>query len=241
MRIEAQPAFVLHATPYRETSLLVEAMTRDHGRVGLVARGVRGPRSQPLRAALQPLQAILVDYVQKGELATLVRAEPAAPMPAPAGEALLAGFYASELLLRLAPRGDALPEAFDRFAETLIALGRHPQAMAWTLRRFERDLLGALGYGLPLDSDAAGQPLDPAARYRLDPERGALREPRPQARSVTGAALIALDADLEPASGDLRELRGALREVIAHHLGPRPLRSWGMLAEFARLSPTSPG
>ncbi|MFC4728472.1 DNA repair protein RecO [Coralloluteibacterium thermophilus] len=237
MRIEAQPAFVLHATPYRESSLLVELMTRDHGRIGLVARGVRGPRKQSLRAALQPLQAVLVDYVQRGDLGTLSRAEAAAPMPMPVGDALLAGLYASELLLRLAPRGDALPEAFDRFAETLVALAEAPAHTAWTLRRFERDLIGILGYGLPLDCDADGAPLEPGARYRLDPERGPLRERQAQVRSVTGAALLALDADTEPGTQDLRELRDALRGVIAHHLGPRPLRSWGLLGEFARLRP----
>ncbi|MBS7458617.1 DNA repair protein RecO [Coralloluteibacterium stylophorae] len=240
MRVEAQPAFILHATAYRETSLLVEALTRDHGRVGLIARGVRGAKRQPLRAALQPLQAVLLDYAQKGELATLARAEPVAPLPAPAGEALLAGFYLSELVLRLAPRNDAVPDVFDLFATTLAALSDPHVRLAWSLRRFERDLLDALGYGLPLTEDAAGLAVDPQARYRLDPEQGPVREPRPVVRSVPGTALLALAADREPDAAGLRALRDALREVIAHHLGPRGLKSWGMPGEFARLLPPGP-
>ena len=66
MRVEGQPAFVLHARPWRETSLIVEMLSRDHGRIGLVARGVQGPKRHPLRAALQPLQHVRVDYMQRG-------------------------------------------------------------------------------------------------------------------------------------------------------------------------------
>ncbi len=238
MRSTRQPAFVLHAQPWRETSLLVELLTRDHGRIGVVARGVRGSRSQPLRAALQPLQAIHADYVQRGELATLVRAEAAEAPPALAGNALLAAFYLSELVLRLAPRGDALPGLFVRYAHALAELSSHA-TLAWTLRRFERDLLDELGYGLPFDRDAEGVPLDPAARYRIEAEHGPKRvfsvREGVEDRGISGAALLALAADREPPPDQLRELRGALRAVIAHHLGPRGLRSWGLPGELARL------
>ena len=106
MRIAGEPAFVLHARPWRETSLLVEALTANHGRLGLVARGVRGARRQPLRAALQPLQHVRLDAVQQGELAQLRNAEALDAAPLLAGEAVLAAFYVNELVLRLAPRND---------------------------------------------------------------------------------------------------------------------------------------
>ena len=67
MRIENQPAFVLHARNWRETSLLVEVLSLDHGRIGLVARGVHGPKKHLLRAALQPLQHIRLAAVQRGD------------------------------------------------------------------------------------------------------------------------------------------------------------------------------
>ncbi len=54
MRIDAEPAFVLHARQWRESSLLLEVLSQQHGRLGLVARGVQGPKRQVLRAALQP-------------------------------------------------------------------------------------------------------------------------------------------------------------------------------------------
>lgn len=238
MRITDQPAFVLHTRPWRESSLLIELLSRDHGRVGVIARGVRGPKRQPLRAALQPLQAITIDYVQRGELAQLRHAEASGAAPRLGGDALMAAFYLNELLLRLLPRDDPSPGVHARYGDTLAALaGAAP--VAWTLRRFERDLLDAIGYGLSLDVDVDGVAIDPAARYRLDPGDGAQRVLSTRAgdaAGITGAALLALATDTLPPSSQLRELRGALRGVIAFHLGARGLRSWGLLGEFARVA-----
>ena len=162
-RVEGQPAFVLHAQPYRETSLLVEAFTRDHGRQGLVARGVRGARGQPLRAVLQPLQPLLIDFSGAGELLRLGGTEAAGAAFAPVGDALLAAFYVNELMLRLLPRGEALPGLFWRYTQTMSAL-QASDGWIWQLRRFERDLLADLGYALQLRGD-----LEPDAHYRYDP------------------------------------------------------------------------
>jgi DNA repair protein RecO (recombination protein O) len=238
MRILGQPAIVLHATRWRESSLLLEVLTHEYGRVGVVARGVHGPKKQPLRAALQPLQRIRVDYVQRGELGYLVQAEASGQSPVLSGDALMAGFYLSELALRLLPRSDAHPQLFLRFADALDELPT-TISLAWTLRRFERDLLDALGYALDLERDADNAPLDADARYRIDPEHGLwrVRETERRAEGVAGAALLALAKDVMPSDAQLREQRIALRSLIAHHLGARGLRSWGLLGEFARLKP----
>ena len=144
MRIEGDSAFVLHARPWRETSLLVEVLSATHGRLGLVARGVNSPKRQVLRAALQPLQHIRYDAVLAGELAQLRGAEALDAAPRLGGQVQLAAFYLNELVLRLAPRQDPLPELFGAYARTRAALA-DAGSLAWTLRRFERDLLGALG------------------------------------------------------------------------------------------------
>ena len=234
MRVQGQPAFVLHARPWRETSLIVELLTRDHGRIGLVARGVQGPKRQPLRAALQPLQHVRVDYVQRGELGRLLQAEAVDVAPVLHGETLLAAFYIAELLLRLLPRQDAADTVYDRYGALRAELaGDAP--LAWTLRRFERDLLDLLGYGLPLDRTDDGAPLDPAARYLLDAERGPLRDHRHARGSVSGAALLALASDRVPPPAQLAELRGALRGVLQGHLGGAPLKSWGLMSDLAGL------
>lgn len=240
MRYTAEPAFVLHARAWRESSLLVEVLTAEHGRLGLVARGVHGPKRHQLRAALQPLQFIRFDAVQRGELATLAGAEALDAAPRLGGEAMLAGFYLNELTLRLAPRGDPQPELFEAYASARRRLGEG-EPLAWTLRRYERDLLDALGFGFDWTSDSEGAPVDGAARYRLDPEAGprrllADRGHADRRGAATGRALLALAADSLPGDEDLASLRRPMREVLAYHLGPRGLKSWEMLGELARVS-----
>ena len=236
MRVLGEPAFVLHARPWRETSAIVELLTRSHGRVGVVARGLSTARKQPLRAALQPLQFLRVDYVQRGELARLAAAEAQDNAPVLAGERLLAGLYVNELLLRLTPRNDPAPAVFDLYARVRGALAL-ASPLAWELRRFERDLLDALGVGLPWDSTADGEACEPDARYRLDAETGPVRSALRVEDSISGEALLALASDLQPSPAGLAELRRALRRVLASHLGATPLRSWGLLDDLARVRP----
>ena len=243
MRIETEPAYVLHARPWRESSLLVEVLSEHHGRIGLVARGVQGPKRHVLRAALQPLQHIRLDAVQRGELAQLRAAEALDAAPQLHGDAALASFYLNELVLRLAPRSDPHPELYATYGETRARLGAG-EPLAWTLRRFERDLLDALGFGIAFDVDGDGVPIDPAARYRLDPEHGARRLLSDRGHgdrtsAATGRALLALAEDRMPDADDLAGLRLALRSVLEHHLGGRGLKSWDMLAELGRLAPRS--
>lgn len=241
MRIVAEPAFVLHARAYRETSLLVEVLSAQHGRLGLLARGVRGPRRHALRAALQPLQSIRFDALQRGELAQLQAAEALDAAPLLSGDAALAAFYVNELVLRLAPRQDPQPDlyvAYARVRERLRLDAGNRRQVAWLLRRFECDLLDALGFGLSLDVDGDGEPIDPAARYLLEPEHGPRRllSDRGRAAAATGSALLALAADRQPDEDDQASLRRALRAVLLHHLGGRGLKSWELIGDLGRLS-----
>jgi len=234
MRVEQQPGFVLHARAWRETSLLLEVLSRDHGRVGLVARGVRGARARLSRSLLQPLTPLHLSWSGSGELATLGAAEAAGASLPLSGEPLLCALYLNELVTRLLPRNDAHPALFDDYVEALARLAQ-PQAPAWTLRRFERDLLGHLGYGLVLDAESeGGAPLLPSGdyAYRLDagpvPWRGVADGLR-----LRGSALLALARDEAPDAQDLQTLRRLLRALIAHHLGGAQLRAWTMFAPSA--------
>lgn len=238
MRIEDEPAYVLHARSWRETSLLVEMLTEQHGRIGVLARGVSSPRSQALRAALQPLQWIRFSAVQRGELAQLRGAEALDAAPRLSGDAMLAGFYVNELVMRLAPRQDPLPDLYAYYGQMRQRLGAG-EPLAWTLRRFERDLLEALGFGFDLSHGSDGEPIDPAARYELDPLEGprrllSERGTDPRRGTATGSALLALAEDEMPGADDLASLRRGMRAVLLHHLGGRGLKSWEMLEDLRR-------
>ena len=243
MRFVGEPAFVLHARAWRETSLLVEVLSAEHGRIGLVARGVQGPKKHVLRAALQPLQSIRFDGVQRGKLAQLTAAEAVDAAPLLHGDAVLAAFYLNELCMRLAPRQAPQPELHAAYARVRERL-RAGEALAWILRRFERDLLDALGSGFDYASDGDGAPIDPAARYRLEAEHGPRRVLGERAgerrESATGRALQALGEDSLPNGEDLASLRLPLRGVLLHHLGGRGLKSWEMLGELGRLATPRP-
>ena len=240
MRYDAEPAYILHARPWRETSLLVDVLTRSHGRLGLLARGVRGPRRQAQLAALQPLQHVRLAAVQRGELANLTSVEAIDAPPLLPGHAALAAFYVNELVLRLAPRQDPNPELYALYGRIRAQL-HEAGALAWNLRRFERDLLQALGFGFDFSVEGDGAPIDPAARYRLDAEHGPRRvlgerSGESRLRQATGSALLALAEDRRPQAADLDSLRHAMREVLAQHLGPRGLKSWQLALELGRLS-----
>ncbi|PPU93526.1 DNA repair protein RecO [Xanthomonas albilineans] len=236
--IEHEPGFVLHARPWRETSLLVEILSVHHGRLGVLARGVQGPKKQALRAMLQPLQSIRFSAQRRGELAQLHAAEPLDTAPRLTGEAMLAGFYINELTLRLAPRDDPAPDLYLAYARVRARLAAEAP-LAWSLRCFERDMLEALGVWFDLRHDGDGAPIDPAARYALDPEHGPrrlLRDHGHDQRSgmATGRALLALADDTLPVAEDLPGLRRGMRVVLLHHLGGRGLKSWEMLENLLR-------
>lgn len=233
MRVDLHPGFILHTRAYRETSLLVDALTAEHGRIGLLARGVRSAKAQPMRALLQPLQPVLLSWTGRGDLPLLRSADAAESMPRITGDAVMAGFYVNELLLRLLPREDPHPDLFRRYAVLLGELASDAP-LAWTLRRFERDLLEELGYGLMLDQDASGAELRPGARYRYDPDLGptALAAAGAGGASVSGDALLALAADEQPDAERLAELRRMMRRVLLERLGGRGLQAWRTWPRF---------
>lgn len=234
MRIQLEPAFILHRRPYRDTSLLLEVFTREHGRQGLVARGARRARGR-WRGVLEPLQPLRLSWSGRGEMGTLTDAEPGA-RPALHGDGLYAGFYAGELLLRLTARADPHPLLYDEF-ETLLDALAAGDSPAPALRLFERDLLAEIGYGMPLTRETgSGQPVQAENAYLYHPAHGLRRGERPAADevAVAGAALLALDAGDLSDTAHARAARRLLAAALAPHLGSRPLRSLQTLRALRR-------
>src|SRR5260221_3713193 len=121
-RRDARAAFVLHTYAYRETSLIVETFTADYGRVAMVARGAKRPRSET-RGLLQAFQPLVLSWSGGGELKTLLKAEWGGGLALPRGAALLCGFYLNELLLKLLAREDPHAALYRDYQEALQALG----------------------------------------------------------------------------------------------------------------------
>lgn len=228
MRVQEQLAFVLHRRNYSESSLLVEVFTREHGRIGLMARAARGTRSA-LPALLQPFQRLSIDYAGSGELPFLRRAEPAGAALLPLAEASLAGLYYNELLMRMLPRSDAHLRLFEDYDLALQALLK-PPSLAFSVRRFERRLLDELGYGIDFRCDVDGAEIDLEQRYEVALERGFRLAAG--GTGYSGNALRAIDGETIPTAAELRELRMLFKTLIRMHLTGEPLRSWSLMAEL---------
>jgi DNA repair protein RecO (recombination protein O) len=225
-RVQLQPAYLLHRKPFRDTSLLLEVFTPEYGRLGLIGRGARGPRSK-LRGILQPYQPLLVSWSGRGELPTLTSAENHGAGVFLQGDALVSGFYLNELLMRLLARHDPHPQLFSCYQAALQKLVANDE-LDWTLRLFERDLLQELGYGLLLTHEGqSGAEVEPDAHYCYHHESGPSRlySQRDGQLSIQGATLLSLaqgkcdDAELR------RESKLLMREVLGRYLGSRPLAS----------------
>jgi DNA repair protein RecO (recombination protein O) len=225
--------YVLHQRPFRNTSQIVDCMTADHGRIALVARGSRRPRPGR-RALLQPFVPLHLSWVRRGDLGSLTDVEAAGGAYTLAGDALLAGFYANELLLRLMARGDANRQIFSCYSECLADLASSAP-VARSLRLFELRLLSGLGYGLTLDCDAAsGAPIEADRSYVFELERGLVAADTVSNGTELhwGRDLISLREERLSDENSLRTARRLLSRVLKTYLGDRPLRSRDVLSDI---------
>lgn len=230
-RVQLEPGYLLHRRAYGDTSAILEVFSREHGRIGLIAKGVRGGRSR--RAGmLQPFSELLLSWVSRGELGTLTEVEPARTPLDLAGARLVSGFYLNELLMRLLRRDDPHPALYDAYRVAVTGLARgEPEARV--LRLFEKRLLEQTGYGLLLDQDTSGRAISAQAsyRYRLD-EGPELARPDEPGLVLPGAALLALASESEDMALHGRALRALTRAALAPHLGSKPLRSRELYRQF---------
>ena len=238
MKIVLQPAYVLHFRAYRESSALIEAFTQDYGRVGLIAKGVRRRRSK-IAGILQPFRPLLLSWIGRGELATLIGVESSGPaLLGLVGESLLCAFYLNELLLRLLVRQDpfeSLYVSYDRSLPLLVNAQQRQQA----LRLFERDLLNQLGYGLHLEYEAnTHRPIQAEQWYSYCLERGPepLQAEVSEGIKIKGRTLQALARGALTDATSLIEAKQLLRSLLAFHLGGKPLKSRKLWQELRRLN-----
>jgi len=233
-RADHEPGYVLHTYPYKETSLIVEAFTRRFGRVAVLARGARRPRSA-MRGVLLSFHPLRFSWSGSADLANLRDAEWAGGIPLLGGRGLMCGFYVNELLLKLLPRDDAHESLFDIYAGALAGLAS--QEVSAVLRDFEKRLLAELGYAPLLETDAASHPIDPERMYNYEPDRG----PVPANGSRGGQVVVSGRTLLDVAAGDYAraetrdEARALMRTLIGERLHGQSLHTRSILMELNEL------
>jgi len=234
MRVLQQAAFILHHRPFRDTSQLLDVLSREHGKLALVARGSRGAKSR-LRGVLRPFMPLSMSWVQRSDLGTLTGAELQGRPLQLAGDALLSGYYVNELLMHFLHRHDPQPEIFDIYAQTIHSLCAATD-VAPVLRQFELALLRHLGYAVNLDHEAESHnQLQADSFYEFRFEQGPVKVARDSGPLVfSGETLSAVAAQRFEEPETLRAANRLLREVIGFHLGGKELKSRKVLIELHR-------
>ena len=247
--------YVLHSYPYRESSLILQVWTQKHGRLGLVAKGARRPKSAS-RSVLVPFQPLSLSWFGRGELRTLKTAEPWAPATPLAGASLLSAFYLNELLLKLTTRDDPHEKlfiAYDAAIDALRALSRLGSRPAGpglaepapqpardiepVLRRFELRLLQELGYAVELTREAGSHAAIHADRdYWYVAERGPVAAAQGEAPSnavkLRGQTLIDLERDRFEDAATVAQSKQLMRLLIHHSLNGQELATRTILRDL---------
>ena len=228
-----QTAFLLHSIPYRETSLIVDLFTREHGRIAAVAKGARR-RQSALRSVLMSFQPIRVVLAGRNELRILIGAEWSGGLLAPDGDALICGFYMNELLIKLLAREDPHPQLFDAYSEALRSFSSGSGLDA-TLRIFEWQLLRETGYAPDLRHDAEGALIDASHSYRWTPNAGFMVSEPDESSAVSGATLTDIHTGQFQTAQARYQAKALTRTIISHHLNGAPIHSRQILIDLQKL------
>ena len=232
--IQLEPAFVLHSRPYRDSSLILELLTNNHGRVALVAHGARGAKSR-WRPILRPFVELRVSWSSTTELGNLRHAESRFGDTELTGEAVMSGFYLNELILRLLQKHDPHPELFSCYRTAILDLGTQP-APERVLRVFEKRLLEALGYGLTLDRDiVTNEELVADRQYEFRLEQGPIAVRHGGGHlTFSGASLLALAEEALDNPEALNNAKKLLRAALDVYLDGRPLKSRQVMRDMRK-------
>jgi DNA repair protein RecO (recombination protein O) len=221
-RVLLAPGYILHHRPYRDTSRILEVLVRDHGRLTLFARGVRG-RKPRFAGVLQPFDLLLLSFQLGREAGQLTAAESAESCAALPAGSLMAGFYLNELLLKLTTRYDPVPEVFEEYRRALAGFRAGARVEA-VLRIFEKRLLEAVGYGVDLTSEArTGTAIEEGRFYRFRATEGLSRASAEEVDAVAGSSLLELARETLGEGRTLEDARRVLKAALAERLDGKEL------------------
>lgn len=217
-------AYLLHRSPYSNSSMLLECFTREHGRFPAIAKGARTSKNSA-QATLQPFNPLSIRISGKGEVKNLVGYEQESGGVALKGKGMYCGFYLNEILVRILARNDPHEELFLHYEDALKRLSSSDDIEP-ALRHFEVAMLSELGYGLLLDHEAdTGNTIEADLYYNYELEHGPTEVKHPNNNSISGSTLHALAGILPFQEREKTQARILMRRILVHYLGDRPLKS----------------
>lgn len=229
MRVENQPAYILHQRPFRDTSQILEVVTKDYGRLSVMSRGSRGAKSR-LKSVLQPFRALVLSWSGRGEMPTLTRAESASQSVALLqGKSLACALYINELVMHLTYKHDVQEALFTQYHETINRL-YDKQTLEAELRQFELNLLDHLGVPIDFLHQAnSGKAIVAGSEYVYQIEQGFLpageNSNEKKLVVVSGESLLNISASNFSSDKTLHDAKKLMRQIINHYLGSKVLKS----------------
>ena len=225
-RVSLQPAFILHGRDFRDSSRLLDVFSLEYGRVTLVAKGARAPRSK-LQGILEPFSPLIISWSGKGDVQTLTGAETVKNSIKLSGKQILSAYYINELLQRLMIQYDPHPELFRMYQQTLENFQDGNEEII--LRGFEKKLLSEIGYALNLEFEVEkGKSVSKDKKYYYDVENGPVsvdESDDTDAFIVSGQTLIDMSNEKFTQAENKREAKQLMRIILSHHLGGKPLKT----------------
>ena len=235
MKVEHTPCYILHRRDYRESSLILEILSREHGRVSLIAKGAkRNKKQQGISYSLY--QEYLMSWVSKSELGTLIDVELATIMTSMSPKQMMTGFYINEIILRLLHKHESHPELFDSYNSTVRELSNNNTDQV-LIRYFEKILLQSLGYGVIFDQDLNTRNDNVAEvnyYYKLDFGPTSSSHDSATGIPVSGSTLIGLNNETLTDTKNKNEAKRLLRSLLNQYLGEKPLESRKLYQEYIK-------
>ena len=185
-------ALILKTIKFKESDLIVTALTREMGRLSFLAKGARGGRSR-FSAALGLLSLSELVYYDRRQLKLLSQADLLQSYPKLKRnyEHLQLAFRAARLLLNLLPEGGGDRASFELCAELFSYLDSRPLTPGQLARgelAFKLKLARVLGVAPRLDRCAGcGAPLQGPIRFSV--ARGGVIGAECQSRVLQGTPL----------------------------------------------------
>ena len=218
--IELTPAFLIHRRTYQGSSLLLDFLTRDYGKIRLIARGIRKSKTP-----IQMFQCLNISFKGRSALKTLANAESNDVPRRLLGNDLVLAIYVNELLSRLLPEAEAHPKIFSSYQRFVEGISRSTDCdKELTLRLFENQFLQELGYGLDFRCDVSGEPISSIMNYHFVEQQGFVAHADGK---IPGEILLrfACGAVQDLNTEGLRIIKGLNRQRLRSLLGDKPLKS----------------
>ncbi|PIE23368.1 MAG: DNA repair protein RecO [Planctomycetota bacterium] len=238
-RTQRTCGIVVRRSEWSESSRIVSLITREHGRLSLLAKGAQRPKS-PFLGAIDLFHVVEARVkIQERRQLQLVYGMKVLQGNRPFRKDLLRyrlACHTSELMRLALPEGRRDDELFELFWQALRWFGAAPRPKLLTLETlFRLRFLQALG-ALPTPGlcPQSGRELPRTGQVRFDPEHGGflVRETGP-GRQVPArlpwlaGEILALDPSelmrLDPPAAPLRQLHRLLVELVEWQLGSAPL------------------